>query len=87
MSNSAMTFEEFRASLAVYPWDLIPFGLIDDNMTEGESLLSYAIGSCSIFQSNLGYRLHIANCEWLSPDLLELEQILYTEWYLREVAA
>jgi len=87
MSNPAMTFEEFRASLAVYPWDLIPFGLMDDNMTEGESLLSYAIGSCSIFHGDLGYRLHIANCEWLSHDLLALEQILYEEFYLREVAA
>lgn len=87
MSNPATTFDEFRASLAVYPWDLIPFGLMDDNMTEGESLLSYASGSCSIFRGDLTYRLHIANCEWLSPDLLALEKILYEEFYLREVAA
>jgi hypothetical protein len=87
MSNPAMTFEEFRASLAVYPWNLIPFGLMDDGMDEGESLLSYANGSASIYRGDLSYRLVIGRSEWLSPDLLELEQILYTEWYLREVAA
>jgi len=84
MSNLLMTFDEFRASLAVYPWGEIPRNLKDDGMDEGESLLSYANGNCSIYGRGESYRLVIWRGEWNSQDLLALEQILYEQWYLQE---
>jgi hypothetical protein len=87
MRNAPMTFEQFRASLVVYSWGKIPPDIMDDDIYEGESQLSYASNSSLIFHSDAGYRLHIANQEWLSFDLLSLEKILYTQWYLNEVAA
>lgn len=81
------TFEEFQRSLVVFPFDQTPSRLKDNGQDEGESQLCYDDESSVIFQSGLNYRLHIGNEEWLSPDLLNLEQILYCDWYLREVAA
>lgn len=82
-----LTFEEFKASAVRYDHDNTPANLRDAGQDEGEGMLVYADGSCFIFINGISYRLHIGNEEWLSNNREQLERILYSLWYVCEVAA
>ena len=82
-----LTFEEFKASAVRYDHDKIPYDLRDAGQDEGEGMLVYADGTCFIFINGISYRLHIGNEEWLSNNQEQLERILYSLWYVCEVAA
>jgi len=82
-----LTFEEFKASAVRYDHDNTPANLRDVGQDEGEGMLVYADGSCFIFINGISYRLHIGNEEWLSNNREQLERILYSLWYVCEVAA
>ena len=55
----------------------------------GRKVLSTVLeypGGCFIAQlPDNRHHLTIAASEWISPDLEKLEEILYVEWYLREI--
>ena len=82
-----LTFEEFKASAVRYDHDSTPANLRDAGQDEGEGMLVYADGTCFIFINGISYRLHIGNEEWLSNNQEQLERILYSLWYVCEVAA
>ena len=82
-----LTFEEFKASAVRYDHDNTPANLRDAGQDEGEGMLVYADGTCFIFINGISYRLHIGNEEWLSNNQEQLERILYSLWYVCEVAA
>jgi hypothetical protein len=80
-----LTLEQFRATKVAGLKDAAwcrDMGLDEETVNAAE----YAGGTHILILGENSYLLVIANQDWLSADLAELEEILYREWYLPEVA-
>lgn len=53
---------------------------------ETQAVYEYSEGCYISIEKDGNFSLLIGNNEWYQTDLAQLENILYTEWYLREVA-
>lgn len=85
MSDQHKTFQDFVAARRVRVRGE-PASINWDEFDEVQRIIDYGDGCHILADEGEPYLLVIGNQEWQSENLAELEDALYSEWYLHEIA-